>query len=294
VFDGQTGNLLRILVSPNEEEAGLFGTVSGAGDVDSDGFDDVIIGAWREDPGSSPGDAGRAYVFDGQTGNLLHTLVSPNEEESGYFGYSVSGAGDVDSDGYDDVVVGASGESPGSSPELAGRAYVFGGQTGNLLHTLVSPNEEEDGRFGYSISGAGDVDGNGYDDLLVGADREDPGASPEDAGRAYVFDCSGVSVEPGNYEPIVTSLQFLGPFPNPTSELAQILVRIPAGGQRIVNLSLYDGSGRLIGRVLNQSVQNENAVSVRWTPEGRISSGIYWWRLSAGDLSVEKSMVIIK
>jgi hypothetical protein len=189
VFNGQTGNLLHTLVSPNEEPSGHFGcSASGAGDVNGDGYDDVVVGAWWEDPGPSPLDAGRAYVFDGQMGNLLHTLVSPNEEYSGFFGISVSGAGDVDRDGYDDVVVGACREDPEVSPDWAGRAYVFDGQTGTPLHTLVSPNEEANGWFGYKVSGAGDVNGDGHDDVVVGAHLEDPGSSPGNAGRAYVFD----------------------------------------------------------------------------------------------------------
>ncbi len=189
VFDGQTGDPLYTLVSPNEEYNAWFGySVSGAGDVNGDGYDDVVVGANREDPGSSPDNAGRAYVFDGQTGNLLYTLVSPNEEIRGGFGGSVSGAGDADGDGYDDVVVGANCEDPASSPSEAGRAYIFDGQTGNLRYTLVSPNEEYEGYFGRSVSGAGDINGDGYDDVVVGAVYESPGSSPYQAGRAYVFD----------------------------------------------------------------------------------------------------------
>jgi hypothetical protein len=189
VFDGQTGSSFYTLVSPNEQAYGYFGySVSGAGDVNGDGCDDVVVGAYGEDPGSGRDGAGRAYVFSGQTGDVLHALVSPNEESSGNFGHSVSGAGDVDGDGRGDVVIGAYGEDPGSSPSSAGRCYVFDGQTGSLLHTLVSPNEETDGYFGFSVSGAGDVNGDGYDDVVVGAYREDPGSSPEDAGRAYVYD----------------------------------------------------------------------------------------------------------
>ena len=188
IFNGLNGVLLHTLISPNEEQSGYFGiSVSGAGDVNGDTYDDVIVGASYEDPGSSPEDAGRAYIFNGLTGTLIHTLTSPNEEVGGRFGVSVSDAGDVNVDGYADVIVGAWCEDPGSSPEDAGRAYIFNGNTGILLHTLVSPNEETDGHFGASVSGAGNVDGRGSDAVVVGAPNEDPGSSPEDAGRAYVF-----------------------------------------------------------------------------------------------------------
>ncbi|MEL6615521.1 MAG: integrin alpha, partial [Bacteroidota bacterium] len=188
VFSGATGALLHTLVSPNEESNGLFGSsVSGAGDVDSDGRDDIIVGAEFEDPGASPSAAGRAYVFSGATGALLFTLMSPNEEQSGLFGSSVSGAGDVDGDGRADIAVGARFEDPGASPGAAGRVYVFSSATGGVLYTLVSPNEETSGAFGGSVSRSEDVDGDGREDIVVGARSEDPGASPSGAGRAYVF-----------------------------------------------------------------------------------------------------------
>ncbi len=188
VFSGADGSLLYTLVSPNEEQYGLFGwSVSGAGDVDGDGYADVIVGAHGKDPGSSPQDAGRAYVFSGVDGSLLYTLVSPNEEGPGRFGVSVSGVGDVDGDGHGDVIVGADLEDPGSSPSGAGRAYVFSGADGTVLHTLVSPHEEDLGFFGRCVSGVGDVNGDGHPDVIVGAYQESPGSSPFAAGRAYVF-----------------------------------------------------------------------------------------------------------
>lgn len=189
VFEGQTGTVLYSLVSPNDVEGGWFGCeVSGGGDVDDDGYADVIVGAPKENPPPSPTEAGRAYVFSGATGDTLYTLVSPNQEIFGRFGCVVSIVGDVTGDGYDDVLVGADEEDPGTSPERAGRSYVFSGASGDTLYTLVSPNEEAWGIFSYWASGAGDVNSDGYPDLAVGAFNEDPDPSPVDAGRAYAFD----------------------------------------------------------------------------------------------------------
>jgi hypothetical protein len=181
VFDGQTGTVLDTLISPNEEDTGLFGkSVSGAGDVNNDGYDDTIVGAYREDVGAVV-DAGRAYVFSGQTGALLHSLTSPYPGTEAFFGWEVAAAGDVDDDGYDDVIVGVSREAMG------GRAYVFSGHTGGMLYRLVSPNDESGGGFGFTVSGAGDVSGDGRHGLVVGAPGEGPGVSPGEAGRAYVL-----------------------------------------------------------------------------------------------------------
>jgi hypothetical protein len=188
VFSGRNGNFLHLLSAPMPADFDRFGwSVSGVGDVNNDGIPDVAVGAVWKRSGSSPDSAGKAYVFSGAGGPPIHTLVSPNEQAGGAFGFSVSGAGDVDNDGCPDVVVGASGESPGASPWWAGRAYVFSGATGTALATLVSPNEQVGGVFGTSVSGAGNLDNTGNDDVIVGAYREYPGASPLYAGRAYVF-----------------------------------------------------------------------------------------------------------
>ena len=191
IISGATGNVLDTLVSPNEENNGSFGwSVAGTGgDVNADGVPDVIVGAIREDPGSSPSDAGRAYIISGATGNVLHTLQSPNERFRGVFGRSVAGTGgDVNADGVSDVIVGAHQESPGSSPSDAGRAYIISGATGNVLHTLQSPNEEFRGGFGWSVTGiGGDVNADGTPDVVVGAIYEGPGNSPFGAGRAYII-----------------------------------------------------------------------------------------------------------
>jgi hypothetical protein len=241
VFSGQDGSLLFELVSPHEEFWGNFGwSVAGSGDVDKDGIPDLIVGAWREEPsgrvfvfsgqdgsllldlvspdarggrfgfsvagaGEVNGDGipdlivgahfeadleGRVYVFSGEDGRLLIQLESPNGEERGEFGRFVAGPGDIDRDGFDDVLVGAP-EEAGNGPEGAGRAYVFSGQSGTLLLELVSPNEEFEGAFGYSVSGAGDVNQDGLPDVIVGAHAEESGTSPVGAGRAYVFLSTG-------------------------------------------------------------------------------------------------------
>lgn len=99
---------------------------------------------------------------------VLYELASP-DGPGGYFGASVSGASDVNADGYNDIIVGAYHESPGPSPIGARRVHVFSGACGSLLYTLVSPNEQEWGRFGNSVAGLGDLDNDGCSDLVVGA-----------------------------------------------------------------------------------------------------------------------------
>ena len=176
VYSGRTGALLRTFTGAAAGD--LFGgSVSGAGDVNDDGYADLIVGARHNDAGSS--DAGRAYVYSGQSGALLNTFTGAAAGDE--FGCSVSGAGDVNKDGYADLIVGAYYNDAGGTN--AGRANVYSGQTGALLHTFTG--EAADNWFGFSVSGAGDVNNDGCADLIVGAWYNDAGGV--DAGRAYVY-----------------------------------------------------------------------------------------------------------
>jgi len=176
VYSGLNGDT--IYVFTGEAMSDRFGgTVASAGDVDNDGFDDLIVGASLNDAGGN--NAGRAYVFSGQTGDTLYVFTG--EADSDRFGISVGTAGDVNNDGFDDLIVGADWNDAGG-PE-AGRAYVFSGQTGDTLHIFTG--EAAFDRFGSPVASAGDVNNDGYDDLIVGALVSDTGDSS--TGRAYVF-----------------------------------------------------------------------------------------------------------
>ncbi|TAH37706.1 MAG: hypothetical protein EYC70_06995 [Planctomycetota bacterium] len=150
--------------------------VSCAGDVNGDGFDDLIAGA----PYSSPGGmtlAGSAFVYSGPTGALLYSYDGSTTQA--FFGISVSGVGDVNTDGFDDFIVGESQNSNGGS------AFVYSGMTGALLYRFDGQSVGDS--FGWSVSGAGDVNGDGVPDLIVGARYADSLGAFSDAGSAYVF-----------------------------------------------------------------------------------------------------------
>jgi hypothetical protein len=202
-ISGATGAVLYSFVSPNAGTLdGRFANdVVGMPDIDGDGRGDILIGSSAEERFT-----GRAYLYSGATASLLYELQSPNSQPGGEFGASVSAVMDVDGDGRTDLLIGATRENPGDSPEDAGRAYVFSGATGTLLETLISPNEEEFGTFG-AVAGVDDIDGDGRGDFLIGAAGESPGSSPSNAGRAYLFSSSNgitlsVDAEPVN-PPIV-------------------------------------------------------------------------------------------
>jgi hypothetical protein len=158
-------------------------SVSGAGDVNGDGFDDVLWGTNEEylaDPG-----AGHVYLhYGGKSVQGSPDLAFSEGAQNDSFGWSVSGAGDVNGDGYDDVIAGAYGNDTGGSD--AGRAYIFlGGQDMDNVPDVVLTGTATDDNFGKSVSAAGDVNGDGYGDVVVGAYHNDTGGW--NAGAAYMF-----------------------------------------------------------------------------------------------------------
>ena len=177
VFSGVDGSVLHTF--DGDSILDRFGTsVSGAGDVNGDGFADLIVGAPGVD--SVFTGSGSARVFSGIDGSVLYNLFGDRFLSLAEFGISVSGAGDVNGDGFADLIVG--GGRFNSTPR------VFSGVDGSLLYTLSGNNQLGLGRLGSSVSSAGDVNGDGFADLILGS----PGDVNDrnDAGIARVF--SGV------------------------------------------------------------------------------------------------------
>ncbi|MFM9995669.1 MAG: FG-GAP-like repeat-containing protein [Phycisphaerales bacterium] len=186
LYSGATGVRIRSIPSPRREIGGRFGeSVAAVPDVNQDGRADIVVGAPHEDPGSSPQDAGRAYVFSGVTGALLWILYPPAADSADDFGDAVAGLPDLNGDGRGDIAVGAHDADPGTAPSNSGRVHVYSGATGKRLFTLVSPHQADDGRFGSAVAAVPDTNGNGFGDIAVGAEGE--GGSPAESGRAYLF-----------------------------------------------------------------------------------------------------------
>jgi hypothetical protein len=178
-----------------ENTGDYFGySLAEAGDVNNDGYSDIIVGAIFNDDGSTS--AGKAYAYHGGDGglSLIPAWTAVGEGASDYFGNSVAGTGDMNGDGYADVIVGAYHNNDGGS--AAGKVYVYYGSDEGLSPTpdWTTVGENAGDEFGYSVAGAGDVNGNGYTDIVIGAWKSDDGGS--DAGKIYVY--YGSNSNPGS------------------------------------------------------------------------------------------------
>jgi hypothetical protein len=145
-------------------------------DVNGDGYADLVVGALLQD--NPEKDEGQVYVYFGSaTGPSLTpdvTLDNPLDQAYGYFGASVASAGDVNGDGFADLIVGADEQNNPETDE--GTAYVYFGSASGPSQTpgvtLDNPLDQWYGRFGSSVASAGDVNGDGYSDLIVGDDAD--------------------------------------------------------------------------------------------------------------------------
>lgn len=164
VFSGATGQSLFRRFGGLAGDA-MGDSCGGIGDVNGDGFSDVIGGSPSADPAGTS--SGIALVCSGNGGATLFTIQGSAASDN--LGGAVAGAGDVDLDGVPDFVVGAGGADV--SATNSGSARVYSGATGALI--VAFHGDSAGDNLGGAVDGAGDVDGDGYADIVEGAAGDD-------------------------------------------------------------------------------------------------------------------------
>ncbi len=174
--------------------AGRFGgSVSSAGDVNGDGYSDIVVGAFLENY------VGAVHVYHGSSTGLTSTAswTIAGTQVNAWFGSVVTGGGDVDADGYDDVLIGGQRHDNAGLGQC-GVVFMYRGTGGGLLTTpsWVQYGDKAGAEFGYDVSFAGDVNGDGLSDVVIGAYQYDNGEANE--GRSYVYhgSLSGLGAAP--------------------------------------------------------------------------------------------------
>ncbi len=195
VYSGSQAGLASIpawIVEGDQTMAQLGASVGTAGDVNGDGYSDIIVGA--PDYDNDQTSEGRATVYHGGPSGLttVPAWTAEGDQEGAHFGFSVGTAGDVNGDGYSDVIVGADGYDNGQTDE--GRAYVYHGSATGLevLPAWTAEGDQDFALFGFSVGTAGDVNGDGYGDVIVGATGYDHDQTDE--GRASVYHGSAMGL----------------------------------------------------------------------------------------------------
>ncbi len=263
-------------MSTNQDNDRFGHAVASAGDVNGDGYDDVIIGASQYENGGP--DQGRVFVYHGSAMGLATTAdwSYGSTIDNEWFGYSVNSAGDINGDGYDDVVVGSSSGD---------RVMVFQGSGDGLSQTpdwtFSSGQSGSHLGTGTSVSGVGDVNKDGFADVLVGAQSY---TNPENReGKVWLFYGSenGLSITP---DWTTESNQAQTAFGWAVGELGD--VNQDGYADFLIGADEYDNSQTDAGQVyLFLGSPNGPATTAAWTAEGTESNGRFGHAVSgAGDV----------
>ncbi|MFZ1785203.1 MAG: FG-GAP-like repeat-containing protein [Ferruginibacter sp.] len=173
------------ILEGNQIAAQMGFSVASAGDVNGDGYGDVIVGAYAYDNGET--DEGAAFIYHGSAAGINTTAASfvQSNQANANMGISVASAGDVNGDGYTDVIVGAFFYDNGETDE--GAAFIYhGSATGiNTIAAAFLESNQINAQFGNYVASAGDVNGDGYSDIIVGSYQFDNGLSDE--GAAFIY-----------------------------------------------------------------------------------------------------------
>ena len=189
-------NLNGVKIESNQATASFGQSVAGAGDINGDGYSDVVIGAISFSNGEV--DEGAALIYMGSQVGVSTVAADTLEsnQEASYYGSSVAAAGDVNGDGFSDIIIGAFFYDNIFSPNL-GAAFIYSGGVSGIQHTpsMTIFGKHEGSKFGYSVSSAGDINGDGYSDVIIGSPSYANGQNDEGAVSVHLASSEGQGIQ---------------------------------------------------------------------------------------------------
>ena len=236
-----------IILNGAEDGAQYGFSVAAAGDFNGDGFPDLAVGAPLDDADDISTDSGdnrgRVFIYLGGPNFVAGVIVLNGTEPGGQFGFSVARAGDVDRNGSDDLIVGAPFEDAGGTDR--GRAYLFlGGSSPSTSPALTFSGAEDFGHFGFAVSTAGDINGDGFFDWMIGAPGDDnDGDTTSDSGldRGRVFIYRGSAFPDNSVDVVINGAEDHGQLG--TSVAGLLDINLDGTDDVIVGAPFDDGDG---------------------------------------------------
>ena len=302
------------------EGGGLLGGSIACGDINGDGYDDIIIGSTYF-----------AYIYLGS--QKLDTIYDYRLQPIEYAGQSTC-TGDINADGFSDIIIGGNHHTfiyYGSTnidtsykvsidltgefaigkfnkdhfwDLLIGNGYAYGGLGGAYVYLGGNPMDsvfdwggmgQGIGNFGFSVANAGDVNGDGVDDMLIG----EPGYYfDRNQGRVFLLsgDTSMVSSVDKGKSFVAGSFRLFQNYPNPFNGITKIPYQLPEGKWN-VKMKIYDILGKEIVTLVNKK-QMGGTYYVKWNGKDKngeeVISGIYFIVLRAGEFYLRKKVLFVK
>lgn len=178
----------------NQQSARFGNSIASAGDINGDGYNDIIIGANQYDQGQT--NEGAAFIYLGSPAGLSPTpatILESNQPDAA-FGTIVASAGDINADGYADIIVGAPHYSQDHTKE--GAAWIYHGSPTGLTLSVMLQADQAAAAFGSTVASAGDVNNDTFADILIGAPGYDHGETDEGAAFLYLGGPTGLTQTP--------------------------------------------------------------------------------------------------
>ncbi len=292
VYSGRTGSTLYSRVGPSGFIQ--FGyNVGGAGDVDNDGFDDILVSGHNESS-SSPLSV---WVWSVEERSVLHIVKGDDYKDE--FGTAMDGIGDINNDGYDDFVVTAFRyDFSNTNYRNAGNVYIYSGIDGSIIQETYELNASPRQLLGKAVRGLGDVDGDGSPDFAVGAIWAKKAGDPSNdfRGAVYIYKCPIPTDVNELVEGVLpTGFGLTQNYPNPFNPETTFGFSIPVRANVLVEI--FNIAGQKVRTLLDKTV-SAGQHQISWNGENssgkKVTSGVYLYRLSSGELTDSRKMILIK
>lgn len=271
-----------------ENDKDQFGVVANVGDVNGDGFEDLMVGAPAYISGAETNGYAKLYFGGASFDTLADMTFRINDPDVISFGYTIAGKGDLNGDGYADFAIAA----PYSGSFQVGKVFIyFGGpQLDTIPDLVLTLNPDDKTGFGRYITSFSKLLNDTTVSIIIG-DTETYDYDTHGAGKVLIYNnrfITGVANDESRKKNIDYTLS--QNYPNPFNPTTTISFSLPS--RSFVSLKVFDGLGREVAMLLSEELAAGNYTQ-QWNASG-FSNGVYYYRLQAGTYFQTKKLVLLK